>query len=152
MAIKRSNEVTVGAGTFFKPKDHADAFALLVEPKIVKRDVEYTPYQKNYTEKRDEVVADVTVFASASDLDNGKGVEHKGMTFTHPGLVNMLSHNVGDSMVGRMGQKVFKQGSNPAWVLDLDVIDDATFDKVLAYYEAREAAVSAALDSAPDFD
>lgn len=151
MALKRSSEIQ-GGGTFFKPADHEGAFALIVEPKVVKRDVEFTPYQKNHTETRDEVVADVTVFQTAADLDNGNAVENKSMTFTHPGLVNKLSHGVGEALVGRMGKKVFKAGSNPAWVLDDEVIDDATFDKVLAFYEAREAAVQAALADVPDFD
>lgn len=151
MALKRSSEVQ-GGGTYFKPKDFSEAFVLIVEPKAVKRDVAYTPYQKQHVEHRDEVVGDVTVFASAADLDNGKAIEHKGMTFTHPGLVNKFSHGIDQALVGRMGQKVFKAGSNPAWVLDDEVIDDATFAKVEAYYEAREAAVKAALESVPDFD
>lgn len=147
MALKRTSEIA-GGSAYFKPAEFADAVALLVEPKSVQRDVPNT--YAGVTKNRDEVTADVTVFATAADLEAGKGVEHKGMTFTHAGITNRLKNAVNESVVGKMGKKQFEKSPAPAWVID--DVDDATFDKVAAYYEAREAAVAAALADAPGFD
>jgi hypothetical protein len=147
MALKRSSEIP-GGSSFFKPAEFADAVALLIEPKSVQRDVPNT--YAGVTKNRDEVTADVTVFATAADLANGKGVEHKAMTFTHPGITNRLSRAIDEAVVGKMGKKQFDKAPAPAWVVD--DVDDATFDKVAEFYEAREAAVKAALEDAPDFD
>jgi hypothetical protein len=88
------------------------------------------------------------VFESAADLAAGKGVELKSVVVTHPGIGNSLKNAIGESVVGAVGMKEFKNGDG--WAL-LDV-DDATYEKVAAYYEGREAAVQAALASAPGFD
>lgn len=157
MAIKRSTDIA-GGGNYFKPEEFKTATALLIEPKSLQRDVpnEYAGQVKN----RDEVTADVTVFQSQADLDNGKGVEFKGMTITHSGIVNKIGTEIGDAVVGRMGKKKFPKSPAPAWVIDPDdkpetvegtPIDDETFDKVVAYYEAREAAIAAALADVPSF-
>lgn len=147
MGLKRSSEIA-GGSSFFKPAEFESAVALLIEPKSVQRDVPNT--YAGQTKNRDEVTADVTVFASQSDLDNGNGVEHKDMTFTHPGITNRLSRAVGEAVVGKMGKKQFEKAPAPAWVVD--DVDDPTFDKVSDYYEKREEAVKAALDDAPGFD
>jgi len=150
MALKRSSDIQ-GGSSYFKPAEHDKAVALLIEPLSVQRDVQYTPYQAKpgVTDNRDEVTADVTVFASAADLAAGKGVEVKGMTFTHKAITSRLSRVVGDQVVGVMGKKQFENSAAPAWVID--EVDDATFEKVAAYYEAREAAVAAALADVPSF-
>lgn len=145
MALKRSSEIA-GGSTFFKPAKYEDAPAVLFEARSVARDVPNT--YKGVTKTRDEVTGDATIFETVADLSNGKGVELKGVTFTHPGIVNQLKNALNEQVVGQVGTKEFKNGDG--WAI-LDV-DDATFDKVAAYYEAREAAVQAALDSAPDFD
>lgn len=137
-----------GGSAYFKPEDHKNAVALLIEPKSVARDVPNT--YAGVTKNRDEVTADVTVFVSQADLDNGRGVEYKAMTFTHGGITNRLSRVLGDEVVGRLGKKQFEKAPAPAWVID--DVDDATFDKVAAYFEAREAAVQAAMNDVPDFD
>lgn len=146
MALKRSSEIQ--GGSYFKPETHKDAVAILVEPKSVQRDVPNT--YKGVTKNRDEVQGDVTLFLSEADLAAGKGVEVKATTFTHPGITNRLSRALGEAVVGRLGKKQFDNAPAPAWVIE-DVADEA-FDKVAAYYEAREAAVKAAVDSAPGFD
>lgn len=146
MALKRSSEIQGGA--YFKPADHEGAVALLIEPKSVQRDVPNT--YKGQTKNRDEVKGDVTVFASAADLANGKGVEVKGITFTHPGLVNRLSRAIDEAVVGKMGKKQFDGSPAPAWVIE--DVDDATFEQVASFYEAREEAVKAALADVPSFD
>lgn len=146
MALKRSSEIQ-GGSSYFKPAEFADAVALLVEPTSVQRDVPNT--YAGVTKNRDEVTADVTAFNSAADLAAGKGVEFKGMTFTHPGITNRLSRAVGEAVVGKMGKKQFDKAPAPAWVID--DIDDAAFAQVEAYYDAREAAVAAALADVPDF-
>lgn len=147
MSLKRSSEVQ-GGSSYFKPEEHKTAVALLVEPKSVQRDVPNT--YAGVTKNRDEVTADVTVFATAADLAAGNGRELKGVTVTHGGITNRLKNAIGESIVGALGKKQFEKAPAPAWVID--DVDDATFDKVAAYYEAREAAVKAALDSVPDFD
>lgn len=150
MALKRSSDIQ-GGSSFFKPAEFDKAVALLIEPLSVQRDVTFTPYQAKpgVTDQRDEVTADVTVFASAADLAAGKGVEHKAMTVTHKAITSRLSRVVGDQVVGIMGKKQFENSAAPAWVID--EVDDATFEKVAAFYEAREAAVAAALADVPSF-
>src|SRR5687768_2262206 len=129
MALKRSSEIQ--GGSYFKPADYQNAVALLIEPKSVQRDVPNT--YAGQTKNRDEVTADLTAFMSAGDLAAGKGVEVKGLTFTHPGLVNRLSRAIDEAVVGRMGKKQFDKSPAPAWVID--DVDDATFDKVSEFYE-----------------
>lgn len=146
MALKRSSDIQ-GGSAYFKPEQFKDAVALLVEPKSVQRDVPNT--YAGVTKNRDEVTADVTVFLSAADLANGNGVEHKDMTVTHTGITNRLSRAIGEAVVGRLGKKQFEKSPAPAWVID--DVDDAAFDKVSEFYEAREAAVAAALADVPSF-
>lgn len=146
MSLKRSSEIQ-GGSAYFKPAEFDKAVALLVEPKSVQRDVPNT--YAGVTKNRDEVTCDITVFQTAADLESGNGVEHKGMTVTHPGITNRLSRAIDEAVVGRMGKKQFEKAPAPAWVID--DVDDATFDKVSEFYEAREAAVKAALDAVPSF-
>lgn len=158
MALKRTSEIQ-GGSSYFKPEEFKKATALLIEPKSIQRDVpnEYMGVSK----PRDEVVADVSVFWTEADLAEGKAVEFKGMTFTHGGITNKLGKAIGDSLPGRMGKKKFPKSPQPAWVIDPDEfpetvegvpLTDAEFDLVSAYYDAREAAVKAALADAPGFD
>jgi hypothetical protein len=149
MALKRSSEIG-GGSAFFKPAEFEGAAALLIEPKSLQRDVDFTPYQKTTVEQRDEVTADVTAFATEADLKAGKGVEHKAMTFTHKAIVNRLGRAIGEAVVGKMGKEQFKNSAAPAWVV-ADV-DDDTFALVEKFYDAREEAVKAALEDVPSFD
>lgn len=145
MALKRTSEVP-GGGSYFKPDAHKTAVALMFEPKSVERDVPNT--YRGVTRNRDEVTCDVTVFATAADLANGKGVELKNTVVTHPGIGNKLKNAIGDQVVSRICKEQFTNGEG--W--SLEEVDDPTFDKVAAFYEAREEAVKAALASAPGFD
>lgn len=149
MALKRSNEIASGS-SYFKPEEHKTAFVLLVEPKSVQRDVPNT--YAGVTKNRDEVTADVTIFQTKAALEAGTGVEVKDMTVTHGGITNKLIRALGndDAVVGRLGKKQFEKSPAPAWVID-DELEDATFDLVSAYFEAREAAVQAALANVPSF-
>ena len=146
MALKRSSEIQ-GGSAYFKPAEFADAVALLIEPKSVQRDVPNT--YAGVTKNRDEVTADVTAFQTAADLASGNGVVFPAMTFTHPGITNRLSRALDEAVVGKMGKKQFEKAPAPAWVVD--DVDDATFDKVSEFYDAREEAVKAALASVPSF-
>lgn len=147
MALKRSSDIQGGGSAYFKPEEFKGAVALLIEPKSVQRDVPNT--YAGQTKNRDEVTADVTSFASESDLAAGKGVEFKDMTITHGGITNRLSRVIGEAVVGKLGKKQFEKSPAPAWVID--DIEDATYEKVESYYEAREAAVKAALADVPSF-
>lgn len=147
MSLKRSSEIQ-GGSSYFKPEQHKDAVALLVEPKSVERDVPNT--YAGVTRNRDEVTADITVFLTEADLAAGNAVVLNAVTVTHPGITNRLSRAIGESVVGRLGKKQFEKAPAPAWVID--DVDDATFDKVAAYYEAREAAVAEAKANVPSFD
>lgn len=157
MALKKSTDIA-GGSSYFKPEEFKGAVALLVEPKSIARDVPNT--FAGITKNRDEVTADVTVFNTQADLEAGNGIEHLGMTITHSGIVNKIGNQIGESVVGRVGKKKFPKSPAPAWVIDPDnteatvegtPVDDATFDLVAAYYEAREARLQAALASVPSF-
>lgn len=157
MALKRSTDIQ-GGSSYFKPAEFKSAVALLIEPISVAHDVPNT--YLGVSKVRDEVTADLTVFATQADLDAGNGVEFKSMVFTHSGIVNKISGEIGNSVVGRLGKKQFEKSPAPAWVIDPDAtaattegtpVEDETFDKVAAFHEAREAAVQAALADVPAF-
>lgn len=134
-------------GSFFKPGNHMNDLALLIEPKRLDRDVPNT-YQSRTT-NRDEVVCDITIFGTSESLEKGQPSEVlKNAKIVHGMLTKALSPIVGGAMVGVIRKIPTQAGSGYAF-RDVDASVEA---QVGNYFEQREAAVSEALASVPDFD
>lgn len=133
-------------GTFFKPAEHMNDLAIMVEPKRIDKNKEHT-YQGR-TSVRDEVVADVTIFPTEESLDKGEPTVIKNAIFTHGMLTGTLERVIGGVMVGIVRKIPTKAGSGYAF-RDVDASTEA---KVGNYYVNREAAIKAALNDVPDFD
>lgn len=137
----------LAGGSFFKPADHMTDLALLVEPKRIDKDVEST--YNNVTRKRDEVVADVTVFKTQESLDRGEPTEVlKSVKIAHGMLTGSLEKVMGGAMLGVIRKVPTRNGSGYAF---RDVEADAEA-KVATYYANRESALAEAMDDAPEFD
>lgn len=147
MAIVKPSEVS--GGTFFKPADHMNDLALLVEPTRITKGVENTYNGK--TTLRDEVIADVTVFANSEALENGEpSAVIKNARVVHAMLTSALEEVMGGAMVAVVRMVPTKSGSgyafrDPSWEVEA---------VVSAYYERRENAVDEARSSGamPSFD
>ncbi|MFC4089376.1 hypothetical protein [Micromonospora sp. GCM10011541] len=134
-------------GTFFKPAEHMNDLALLIEPKSLAKDRPHT-YQ-NKTTTRDEVTADVTVFPTEESLDKSAPVVIKNAVFTHFMLTDTLQKvGMGGVTVAVIRKVPTKAGSGYAF----RDVDASTEGKVGNYYVNREKAITEALASVPDFD
>lgn len=145
MSLVKTSDFVGGA--YFKPADHMTDIALLVEPKSIERNVP-NEYQGRVT-NRDEVTADITVFANTGAIESGTPTEIiKGAKVVHGMLTETLSKMLGEASVAIVAKIPTKRGSGFVW---RDASPDATA-KVAAYYEGRAAALEAALADVPDFE
>lgn len=135
-------------GAFFKPANHMNDIALLVEPTKIDKDVTST-YQGN-TRVRDEVTADITVFATTEAVETGVPTEvQKGVRVVHGMLTSTLERNMGKPFLGIIRKVPTKAGSGYAF---RDVENGAHITKITEFYVAREAEVEANKAAAPGFD
>jgi len=142
MAVQFAN-VPTGGGTFFKPAEHADAKALLVE---VSRFEHQRP--GNYGPK-DTAVANVTAFKTEADFTGSPDVA-EGAFIQNTILARDLEGLVGKATVVKLEQVPSKKaGNNPAWVWR--AVEADVMQKVGAYVEKSEADLAAAMDEAPSF-
>lgn len=139
-------DIKTGGGGFFKPADYLDSVAFLIEVYQFERQ-----RPGNYGPK-DSALCDLTVFGTQESLDGGEPTEiRKGVRIENSLLAKDLEQVVGAATVVKLGQwQGKKAGAKPAWVWQQ--VSQDTKSKVVAYADAREAAIQAALDSAPDFD
>lgn len=145
MALVKTSDFVGGA--YFKPLEHMNDLALLIEPKSIQRDVPST-YQ-NVTRMRDEVLADVTVFANTDALRDGEPSEViRAAKVVHGMLTDTLSKIMGEATICTIVKIPTKGGSGYVF---RDASDEAT-GAVAAYYDKRNAALDAATADAPDFD
>lgn len=135
---------SAGSGGFFKPADHVNDLALIVEPKSIKRDVP-NEYQGKTT-LRDELTCDITVFRNSQNVEQ---------CAPHDVLKNVVvdkqvltkEATIGEVMLARVGKP---SGKNYyAW---LEVTDAAVEAACAAYFEKREGAIADALADVPDFE
>lgn len=147
MAIQKASSLAGGA--FLKPDDYTNALGILFEPKRIDKDVTYTKYNSTETGKRDEAVTDMFVFTNQDQLD-GKvpPTEVEDVRAVHGMVVSSLEKVVGEGTIGVLRKIPTRAGSG--WALRDP--DDATFNKIAAWYDKREADRQAAIDSAPSFD
>lgn len=143
MALKKASDF-VGGGGFFNVKEHLGDLALLIEPKSIRKDV---PNEfEGRTSLRDEVKADVSVFANQTDIEaKAPSQVLKGVTFVHVLLTRDLEPLIADSSGTIVTLDKTSKGSYCMRVPEPDAEAAAE-----AYYEAREAAAASFDDS--EFD
>lgn len=137
----------LAGGSYFKPADHANDVALLVEPKSIERDVPNT-YQGT-TRNRDEVLSDVTVFATEDALNNKQPTDVlKSVKIVHGMLTGSLAKILGSATVAVVRKVPTQKGAGWAF-RDVAPEQEAL---VADYFTEREAAIAEAMESVPPFD
>ena len=132
------------ASGFFKPKEHMNDLALLIEPVSVARNQPNTYQGKTTT--RDEVLANISVFANQADVEAGKPSQVlRNYKVVHGMLTSTLEQVLGGAIISNVEKINTQNGSGYVF---RDVKDAAIFAKVEGYYDNREAAAA----SAPSFD
>lgn len=141
MTIEISNGASIGGGygDFFRPKEHASAYAIIFEPKGVRPGVETQWGPKDYTD------ADVTIFLSQAEVEQGKPSTVMPNATTEGNIGRSLAGLVGRVSVGKLGQVPTKRG-NPAWIIE--ALPQETVTGLVKYLEDRNAAQQEEL---PDF-
>lgn len=136
-----------GGGAYFKPGDHMNDLAILVEPTKINKDVPNT--YNGVTKNRDEAFGRFTIFATSEALDSGQPSEIlEDAKSVHGMLTSTMEKVIGGALVAVV-RKV-KTGAGAGYAFR-DVEKDVEA-KVAAYFTAREAAVAEALADAPSFD
>lgn len=130
MTFKKPSDF--GGGSYFKPKEHGNDLALLVEPRSINKDVPNT-YQGRTT-MRDEAVCDITVFGTSEALDKGTPtLVMSGVKVVHGMLSSTCERTIGEAFVARVDRIQTQNGSGYVW----RDVDPEVESKVGAYYEAR---------------
>jgi hypothetical protein len=125
--------------SYFDPKKHMTALALLIEPKTIEKNVPST--YANQTRVRDEVIADITVFENQAALDSGQPTTIlKSTKIVHSMLTSTVEKILGGAMVGVVTKIPTQNGSGYVF----RDVDSATEAAVGTYYSARSAAIAAA--------
>lgn len=132
-------------GGWFKPADHKDDVAILIEIKALdrQRPTDHGP--------KDSALCDLTFFKTQEALDAGKPDEVvTGCRIEQSVLArDLFALDVGDATISTVTQVPSKRGLNPSWVWRS--VPGAVQSKVIAYGQAREAALAAELEDVPDF-
>lgn len=130
-------------GTFADMPELGKAKALLIEPKRLEENRPGNKYGA-----KDTIHADVTVFGDLNSITTATPTEVKPATmFQGSIMVRDLASAIDEAVIVTVAKETFTTG-NSGWVMS-EV--DAEFQaKVVEYAEARDAAVEAAMDEAPD--
>lgn len=143
MSIDIANGASPAGGTeygeFFRPGDHVSAHAIIFEVKNVRPNVDTKFGPKDYTD------ADITIFLSPAEVEQGKPSTILPNATTQGNLGKSLAAYVGRVTVGKLGQVPTDKG-NPAWTIE--ALPQETVAGLVKYLEERNAAQQAEL---PDF-
>ena len=140
------NNGTSGGGDFLKPADHQGAKGVLLEPTKILRD------QPGKFGTRDILVADVTIFNTKETLDGTEDpIYLQGVKITGAILIKDQEDRVGkEATVGKFAALPNPKGDKPIWAVRQ--VDQAVFDRIVAFLERREAALEATLnEEAPEW-
>lgn len=132
-------------GNYFKPEDHHDAVAILIEVRDFKRQVptDFGP--------KDTAYCDVTIFDDQDALTAGNASSVlSNAPIQQTALARDLADLVDAATIVQLGQAKAKPGRQPAWVWRNTSQD--TKSLVIAYADKRDSAREEALAAAPDFD
>lgn len=138
-------ELPQSGGGWYKPADHDDAIAILVEVKDYRSQV---PTQHG---PKDTAWATLTIFKSEKDLDfkKGKPVVLEGVSIQQTYMAQPLAALIGKATILKNGRAEAKPGKQAARIWD-DVDSDIK-GKVIEWAKARQAEREAAIADAPDF-
>lgn len=137
-------------GRFFKPADYMQVAAILFEPTSIEENVR-NEFKGNVSYV-DQVTADVTVFKTNADLEDGKPSEVlSDARINKPGIVNRLRKLI-DKQPNAVVAKVAQEQTDKGTPYVLHEVSSDVEAQVAAYYEKREAEQQAAADDAPEFD
>ncbi|MGC4928093.1 hypothetical protein [Streptomyces sp. DT117] len=132
-------------GGWFKPKDVAEAVAILVEPK------QFDRQRPTPNGPKDSVLADISVWKSREQLGATPEI-NAGVRIEQTVLARDLESVIGQAVLVTVDQVPSKKpGGNPAWIWK-PVTDPEVVAAVVAYGEQRDQAVTEAAEAAPDFD
>ena len=134
------NNGTSGGGDFLKPADYVGAKGVLLEPTKILRD------QPGKYGTRDILVADVTIFNTKETLDGTEDpIYLQGVKVTGAILIKDQEDRVGkEATVGKFAALPNPKGDKPIWAVRQ--VDQAVFDRIVAFLERREAALEATLN------
>lgn len=134
------------SGEFFRPRDYADAVAIVVEPKRMERQ------RPSKFGPQDIIHADLTVFRSQDDVSAGAPLEMPNAKVSGTALVRDLEALVGNATVVRLRQMEGSQGRSDFYVWD-SAVDSAARKGAVEFVQAREATHEEAKSSGdmPDF-
>ncbi|MFJ9158670.1 hypothetical protein ACIRPS_17925 [Streptomyces griseoviridis] len=139
-------DIPTANGGWFKPKEVAEAVAILLEVK------QFDRQRPTPNGPKDSVLCDVTVFKTPEQLDKLAPEVSKGQRIEQTVLARDLETVVGGAVLVTVAQVPAKKpGAHPAWVWK-QVTDTGIRNQVVAYASQRDAAVDAAVADAPDFD
>ncbi|MFF3692049.1 MULTISPECIES: hypothetical protein [Streptomyces] len=139
-------DIPTANGGWFKPKEAAEAMAILVEVK------DYERQRPTPNGPKDSALCDVTVFKTPEQLDRLAPEVSKGQRIEQTVLARDLATLIGSAVLVTVTQvPATKPGAHPAWVWK-QITDMGIRNKVIAYAEQRDAAVDAAVAAAPSFD
>lgn len=132
-------------GGWFKPADYPQESVILVEVKALDRQ-RPTP-----NGPKDSALVDLTFFKSEESLSSGEPDEVLVGTRIEQTVLarDLFALDVGDATINTISQVPSKRGLNPSWVWR--PVTAAVEKQVVAYGEAREAALEKALADVPDF-
>lgn len=156
MAIAKKGSLGSGGAPFFKPADHVNDAALIIEPRTIRKNVRTGDKNDDGSDKlRDEVVALVIAFKNETSALEGRPFQNGLQTFTNSVLVKDLERfgiGTGDAVIVKLRQWQIPNSRNKAWVFNEDDVPDDVRVAVTAFYEKRESEVAKAIEDAPDFD
>ena len=142
MALKTSGySGSNGGGDFFKPKEHLDHVALLIEP-TGHRQVTSKKFgnEDTYTD------ANIVLFPTKNHLlGTEEPIELGGVTIGGGVLARNMSEEVGNSCFGRLVQKPSDKG-NPFQCLEA-IGDPAAVEAIEKYLVKRDKAIEDAVPS-----
>ncbi len=139
-------DIPTGNGGWFKPREVADAVAILVEVH------QWDRQRPTPNGPKDSALCDVSVFKTPEHLDRLAPEVSKGMRIEQTVLARDLEKAVGKGILATVAHvPSSKPGGNPFWVWK-QINDPAMRKQVMTYVAERDAAVEAAVADAPDFD
>lgn len=131
---------------YFAPADALGAFAVLIEPLQFNEQIMTDNGPKN------QVVADVTIFATAEAIDASEAILKNGVKIEQTILARDLAGLVGSATVVTLRQLAPRNGNRGAWVFDPASVKAKQL--VIAYLERRDSgdvAEDPAGDDVPDY-
>lgn len=137
MTFKRVGDIIPqGETRFFKPKEFADTYALLIEPSEVREKVKTTDYYGQEIEQ-DQAVVHLSAFSTASALEAGQPDVEGDYILTHKALVNIAREAIGEAVPAVLASKQMKSRPGTYWAFE--GVDVKTESLLATYYEKRES-------------